>query len=184
MLPSTQRSSPLLSSILPPPLSTLPPSNVVNALPPSNVINAHQPNNVTLVLPSYSASPPLPAMLLPPLSNSLPPNLITLPPYTCHRTSESIGLEAHPSSRKCHVPIDTPAVAVRGHSHLLAPSWPSTPTVHEGWATCARIPAPNFKMNLKSQLFVLDWRLSCHYCCPMHSFWKKIENITKHVRIF
>ena len=113
----TQRSSPLSSSmpqptsaVLPPPPPTPPPSSLppstppLSMLPPSNVINALQPSNVTLAHTSYSASIPLPTMLSPPPSNSLPPYSITLPPsfslppHTCHRTSESIGFEAHPSS--------------------------------------------------------------------------------------
>ena len=40
-------------------------------------------------------------------------------------------------------PVDTRRVAVRGHSHLLAQSWSCPTPTREGWATCARIPAPN-----------------------------------------
>ena len=111
MFPPTQRSTSLQLSILPPPsttlpptLSTLQPSNVINVLPPSNVTDVHQPSNVTLALSSYSTSPPLPTMLLSPL-----------PSHTCHRTSASIGLEALPFFLQ--------------RAQLIRDMWPSGATV-------------------------------------------------------
>ena len=72
----------------------LSPSNVSNVLSPSMLQPSNVANNAR---PSCNTSLPLPTMLLPPLSNPIPPSL-PLSSHTCHRTSESIGLEAHPSS--------------------------------------------------------------------------------------
>ena len=89
------------SATLTPPLSILPPRNVINGRQPSNVYYVPpplmlQPSSVIHIPSSYSASPPLPTMLLNSLPNSLPPISITLPPlfHTCHRTSAIISPEA------------------------------------------------------------------------------------------
>ena len=93
------------------PHNTIPPPLQPSAPPPSNEIQILSPSNVTIPLPLSTilfrcprcSSQPYYFRLRPPPSSSALPLTLSLPHITCHRTSESIALEAqqNPPSLVC-----------------------------------------------------------------------------------
>ena len=139
ILPLNQRSSFLITSMLPP-------SNVARGHQPSNVCYVRlplmpQPSNVTLLRLSYNAPLPLPTMLTA-ITISLPLNSLALPlqSHTCHRTSAIIN-------------STTLATFLQfTHNSSKPDAWPSGATV-----TCLPTPDPVPPRHVRDEQLVLEF---------------------------